>query len=37
VADLLLSLVERDVLVSVEDPIVNNMGSSVHEKPGEVA
>jgi len=35
VADFLLSLVERGVLVSAEDPIVNNMGSAIHRDPGE--
>ena len=37
VATLLLSLVERGILVAATDPIVNNMGSSIQESPGEVA
>jgi len=37
VADLLLDLVERGVLVSPKDPIVHNMGSSVHRTVGDAA
>ena len=37
VADLLLSLVERGVLVACETPIVHNMGVSNQDIPGEVA